>query len=265
MTLPVAFIDADILIHRALAFTDGEFDGERINDWRSALANFEALLDRWRFFMPPISDYYLVVSPDHNFRKDIFPEYKANRKDIVPHPSYATLKEKVKEYQSAIWEDGIEADDLIGLSVTANPNSIAVSADKDFATVPCTLFIPPSHGKEEGKLHTFSEAEADVNWLRQALTGDTIDNYKGIPRVGPVKAAQIIPGPAPVDVLWGKVKHAFLSHGMTEEDALTMVRLARILRHGDYDFDTKEVKLWMPPRPMSDSGSDASTTTTTQN
>ena len=248
MTLPVAFIDADILIHRALAFTEDEFDGERMNDWRSAVANFDALLDRWLRDLGEFSDYYLVVSPEENFRKKLYPDYKANRKDIVPHPAYRDLKEAVKGYQAAITEEGIEADDLIGLMVTSTPNSIAVSADKDFATIPCKLFIPLSHGKEHGSWHEFSEDEANVNWMRQTLTGDTIDNYKGVPGIGPVKAAKIVPGPAPVETLWSQVEAAFKANGMTSEDALTMARLARILRHGDYDFEKKEVKLWIPPK-----------------
>ena len=34
---------------------------------------------------------------------------------------------------------------------------------------------------------------------------------------------------------------------MTEEDALTNARLARILTAEDYNFDTKEPILWTPP------------------
>jgi DNA polymerase-1 len=40
---------------------------------------------------------------------------------------------------------------------------------------------------------------------------------------------------------------AFESKGLTEEDALVQARVARICRASDYDFKTKEVKLWNPP------------------
>lgn len=248
MKPPVAFIDADILLHRAVAFTDDEFDGEPMNDWKQALSNFEGILNNWMEGVGKVSDYYLVVSLDSNFRKDLYPDYKANRRDIVPHPAFARLKEEVKTLQATIWEEGIEADDLIGLKVTSVPNSIAVSADKDFTTLPCKLFIPASHGKKKGEWFEFTEDEANMNWLRQAMTGDTIDNYKGIPGIGPKKAEKIIPRPAPLDVMWGNVRRAFIENNMTEADAILMARLARILRAGDYDFEKKEVKLWNPTR-----------------
>ena len=249
MSLKVAFIDADILMYRAVSFTETEFDGEEIALPRQALWVFGEMLDSWLKAVrkdTELADYFLVVTTGRNFRHDLFPEYKANRKDLKPHPAMKGLKELVKELESTIWEDGIEADDLIGIKVTSVPDAFAVSADKDFATIPCTLFIPASHGKKEGSWHTFSEGEANVNWLRQAMTGDTIDNYKGIPRVGPVKANAILGDSQDVSVLWPRVVAAFKAAKLTEQDALTMARLARILRAGEYDFETKEVTLWEP-------------------
>ncbi|MDO5647355.1 hypothetical protein [Paracoccus sp. (in: a-proteobacteria)] len=247
MTHPVAFIDADILLHRAVSFCDADFDGEPSGDPQQALWHFNKMLDRWLKDVGKTSDYYLVVSPSKNFRHGLYDQYKANRKDIKPHPAFAELKDLVKQYEMTIWEDGIEADDLIGIRVTEDPNTVAVSADKDFATVPCRLFIPASHGRTKGDWHQFTEGEANVNWLRQAMTGDTVDNYKGVPRVGKVKAEKCLPVPEPVRVMWPKVVSMFKAAGLDESNAILMARLARILRAGEYDFDTKEVKLWEPP------------------
>ena len=243
---PTAFIDADILLHRAVSFCEGDFDGEKMTDWKQAVYFFDHIMKSWLKAIGPVEDYFLVISVGPNFRKGLYPDYKANRKDIIPHPAFADLKNEVMSMAGVVWEEGIEADDLIGIRCTEDPNTIAVSADKDFATVPCRLFIPASHGKKEGAWHTFSEDEANMNWFRQALTGDVIDNYKGIPGVGPKKAEKIISGLAPVPFHWGNLRQAFIDAKMTEADALTMCRLARILRTGDYDFDTKEVKLWTP-------------------
>ena len=245
-----AFIDADILLHRAVSFCDSDFDGEEISDWRQAMHFFNILLDKWMKELKQhvtLDDYFLVVSKGRTFRYGLYPDYKANRKDIKPHPSFAGLKEHVMELQGAIWEDDMEADDLIGIRVTEDrDNRLAVSADKDFATIPCQLFVPASHGKDHGSWYSFTEDEANMNWMRQTMTGDTIDNYKGIPKVGPVKAAAIVPFPAPLPQMWAAVERAFVAKGLTKDYALTMARLARILRHGDYDFETKEVKLWTP-------------------
>lgn len=245
-----AYIDADIILHRAVSFVDDEFDGEEMNDWRLSLFFFNYILSNWLKEIEEkkieLKDYYLVFSVGQNFRKGLYDLYKANRKDIIPHPTFAKLKEECLEYDAAIWEEGIEADDLIGIRCSEDPQgTLAVSADKDFATVPCQLLIPGSHGKK-ASLHRFSEAEADVNWLRQCMTGDTIDNYKGIPGIGPKKAEAIVPQPAPLSYLWPKVETAFVNKGLSREHALLMARLARILRDGDYDFENKEVKLWNP-------------------
>ncbi|MDQ2066721.1 hypothetical protein Q9295_10060 [Xinfangfangia sp. CPCC 101601] len=247
-----AFIDADILLYRAASFCDDEFDGEPMRDVRQAMTMFDMLLKKWLKDVEKavkLDDYFLVVSKGRTFRKDLYPEYKANRKDIKPHPVLFPLKDEVMELQATIWEDDMEADDLIGIRVTEDPSMrLAVSADKDFATLPCQLFTPASHGKTQGSLTSYNEDEANWNWLIQAMTGDTIDNYKGIPGVGPKKAAKVIPAPAPLDVMWPAVERAFIDAKMTKDDALTMARLARILRHGDYNFETKETKLWTPSR-----------------
>lgn len=246
MKHPVAFIDADILLYRAVSFVDDEFDGEEMTDYRQAEQFFDGLLRSWIEGAGKLSDFYMVLSVGKNFRKDLFPDYKANRKDLKKHPALWPLKDLIKERDGVIWEEGIEADDLIGIRCTEDQNTIAISADKDFATVPCRLYIPPSHGRTKGRWFNPSEDEANMNWLRQALTGDTIDNYKGIPGIGPKKAEAIIPSPAPLDQMWEAVKGAYLKAGMTEDNAILMARLARILRAGDYDFEKKEVKLWNP-------------------
>ena len=41
---------------------------------------------------------------------------------------------------------------------------------------------------------------------------------------------------------------AYEKAGLGPDYALTMARLARILREGEYDFDKEEVKLWIPPK-----------------
>ena len=46
--------------------------------------------------------------------------------------------------------------------------------------------------------------------------------------------------------MWNKVVAAYEKKGQTVGDALMTARLARILREGDYDYSTGEVKLWNP-------------------
>lgn len=271
---PTAFIDADVILHRAVSFVGREFDGEPMNDWKLALHYFDHILKNWLKEAGKVKDYYLVLSVGHNFRKSLFEDYKANRADIEPHPAFDALKAEVMERIDTIWEDGIEADDLIGIRCTEDPkHTLAVSADKDFATVPCNFMVPTSHGRKKPDWHSFSEAEADRNWMVQTMTGDTVDNYDGIPGVGPVKANEIVDHPHLIELapterfkrgprkgqakpevwvegkpcsLWESMVSYARRYGKDEAYMITQARLARILRAGEYDFETKEVKLWTP-------------------
>jgi DNA polymerase-1 len=247
----IAYIDADIIMYRAASFCDDEFDGDPVADWKQGLYFFDRILANWlselkksRFI---IKDYFLVFTAGRNYRKDLYPEYKANRKDLKIWPGMGYLKSELLDLRGTVHEDGIEADDLIGIRCTEDPNTIAVSADKDFQTVPCRLFIPTSHGRTKPILITTSEPEADLYWMRQSLTGDTVDNYKGIYRFGAKSAEKLLPVPEELSVMWQKVLSTYQNHGHTEDEALVMARLARILRHGEYNFETKEIQLWTPP------------------
>jgi hypothetical protein len=45
---------------------------------------------------------------------------------------------------------------------------------------------------------------------------------------------------------WKSVVSAFASKDLDESAALQNARLAKILQHTDYDFNTESVKLWTP-------------------
>lgn len=273
---PIAYIDADILLYRAVSFIDSEFDGEDVPLPRLAEYYFDWLLRKWMKEIGPVEDYFLVITVGRNFRYDLYEDYKGNRKDIVPHPSFKGLKERVMDRMDVVWEEGIEADDYIGIMCSAaDPNrpTVAVSADKDFATVPCRLIVPTSHGRKKPDHYEFTEADADRNWMIQTLMGDVIDNYTGLPGVGVVAATEIVDNPRitkevdqgvfqrgprkgqpkptvwvreePCSV-WQSMVTAASKYGLDEAYVIQQARVARILRHGDYDWKTKEVKLWTP-------------------
>jgi len=75
----------------------------------------------------------------------------------------------------------------------------------------------------------------------QTLMGDSTDNYKGCPKVGLKTAEKILAE----NSTWETVVAAFEKAGLSEEDALENARLARILRDGEYNNETGEVKLWL--------------------
>jgi len=245
-----ALVDADIILHRALSFTDDEFDGEPIVSTSQGESVFDSMLERWlkeasEYFT--ITDHILYLSKGHSFRKLIYEPYKANRKDITPHPSFSALKERIYGRSNVTFAAGIEADDLIGVEATSPENKdrvIMLSADKDFKTLPGVLIIPASHGKTKCSVFNTSVLEANYNWMRQTLTGDVIDNFPGLAGIGPAKANKILEGKKSLNDMWTAVQDAFIQKGKTRDDALLMARLARILRHGDYNPKTNEVFLW---------------------
>ncbi|NPU64610.1 hypothetical protein HL667_06335 [Bradyrhizobium sp. 83012] len=188
-----------------------------------------------------------------NFRKELLPTYKGNRKGPKP-----VLLPSVKEYIRSTFDtkikDGIEADDVMGIMCT-HPSlipgkKVIVSIDKDLLQVPGRHYNPDTDTKR-----MVSEQAGDRLFMMQTLTGDITDNYPGLPRVGPVKAAAILDeepdGPIDPEITqlqwhWSRVVKAFEKKGLTEDDALVQARCARILRHTDYDFKRNEPILWSP-------------------
>lgn len=182
----------------------------------------------------------MCFSDANNFRKTILPTYKLNRADKRKPVCYYGVKEWVQQNFTCYQRPGLEADDCMGILAThKEPNAILVSGDKDFKTVPGRFydFLRDTY-------YEITPEEADYWHLYQTLIGDVADNYKGCPGIGPVGAHKLLNE----NPTWNTVVQAFEKKGLTENDALTQARVARILRASDYDFKTKQPKLWSPPK-----------------
>jgi hypothetical protein len=69
-----------------------------------------------------------LFSPKTNFRYEIFPAYKGNRKNKRKPLALSHIIGEVKKRHPNMQQERIEADDLIGIMCTQDPeNSIAVS------------------------------------------------------------------------------------------------------------------------------------------
>ena len=183
----------------------------------------------------PVQDCIVALSDKKNYRKELAPYYKANRKTTRKPMLLQWAKEYLQSKYNTVMYRRLEADDVLGILGTANTDTIIWSEDKDLRTVPAKHWI-------DGDVVEISKEEADYNFFTQTLVGDATDNYKGCPSVGYKTAEKILEfGDG-----WGAVVRAFISKGLSEEVALENARLARILRNGEYDTDTGEVKLWTP-------------------
>ena len=187
-------------------------------------------------------DYVVCLTDKDNFRKDILPSYKDNRKAKRKPMVLGALREYVmKKHNGVVWKN-LEADDVMGIMATepTNEKRIIVSIDKDMRTIPCKL-------SQDGMTVDDVPLKLANYWhMIQTLTGDKTDNYDGIDGVGIKTAEKLIMKYTNVSHkdLWDIVQGIYKDKGYTEAEALQQARVAHICRHGDYNKKTGEVKLW---------------------
>jgi DNA polymerase-1 len=136
-------------------------------------------------------DIIFSISCTKNYRKSHFPTYKSNRKDVVKPLGLKFIREHLlantEKYNLFMIEE-LEADDCMGIAGTSGDDSISIySQDKDLRTIPVRQW-----DFKTGKFWTPTYDQA-MKWLyTQVLTGDTVDGYKGCPRIGKVKAEKAL-------------------------------------------------------------------------
>ncbi len=179
----------------------------------------------------------IALTDRENFRKEVNPDYKANRRNTRKPVCLPSAREHMMENYDCRVYPRIEADDI--LSMFAGSETIIVSPDKDLRQVPGHHFI-------DGNLVNLSEEECTRWFYKQVLMGDSADNYKGCPGIGPVKANRLLDDITLPSAMWAVVTHQFEKAGLTVDDAIESARLAYLLKDGDYNYKTQEVKLWEP-------------------
>ncbi|HCL3314588.1 TPA: hypothetical protein N2A14_002596 [Pseudomonas aeruginosa] len=213
----------------------------------------------------------VALSDSDNWRKQVLPSYKENRVGQRKPMLLNLLKELLQEEHEVFVRPTLEADDVLGILATwsgLNGEKVIVTKDKDLQTIPGLHYL--SH-KEELGVFEVSQEEADKWHLIQALAGDITDGYSGCPGIGIETARKILEEPhgweqyehtfksgarkgetemrwqkCDVDSPWDAVLSHYRRAGLGEEEALRQARVARICRASDYDFKTKQVKLWTP-------------------
>ena len=236
-------IDGDMIIYRAAFSSEVETKWDD-NTWtlHSSEAEATAKVDELvETIMKKLkaTDYITCISSKTNFRKELYPDYKSNRSAKRKPLCIKALTDYMYDYHNGLIVDNLEADDLIGILCTRNPKeTIAVSGDKDFGTLPITWY---NHLKDE--ITKTGIRKANRFHLIQTLTGDAVDGYKGLKGVGIKTAEKILDKNG---ATWRTVVNEYKKHDLTEDDALLTARLAYILRKQNYNLETKEIKLWKP-------------------
>lgn len=270
-------VDGDLWAYRTAAATEKSTDfgdGQFVltADAEAGKFNLDALMDDFLHTLG--ADRIIVaISDERNFRKEILPTYKSNRANIRRPIILQELLQHFRDEYEVFTRPGLEADDVMGILLT-NPKvvkgeKIVVTMDKDLRSVPGLHWNP----EKEKKPVLIKPAEADALFYGQVLSGDIVDGYSGCPGIGVKGAAELVANPirmvnetyevmrgpnkGAVKARWVKeptadIWECIVSHyeraGLTEDDALANARVARILRHEDYDYKQKEPILWTPSR-----------------
>lgn len=238
-------IDGDILVYRVAHIgTQEGFDGTKYVNEEAVKEYIDSLIDyiSQRLFTKKI---FIFLSGKSNFRKQLVPTYKENRKKLekplalnftyeylLNHPHFEVVK-----------EDLLEADDLLGLN--ANKDSVICTIDKDLDQIPGYHY-----NWKNDEFYVVKPEEAYKLLWRQILSGDAIDGYKGIPGIGKKKALKLLNSLKKeheqsfenIEFWWNQVLKIYEEHDLTEEEATQNAICAYILRNNDYNFDTHEIK-----------------------
>lgn len=240
-------IDGDIIAYKASTMAEHSIKWEDSTVWTlhadenqgkyNILSEIENLKENLN-----ASNITIALTDGVNFRKDILPSYKDNRKEKrKPLILGAMRKWLIEEYDAVIYPN-LEADDVLGILATEPNNKeekIICSLDKDLRQIPGKL-------SQDGRtIIKLSKTECDWWHLIQTLTGDSVDNFSGCPKIGIVTAQKILKDKKlPIKEQWDLVIKAYAKEGLQEHDAFQQARVARILRHGEYNKQTHEVTQW---------------------
>ena len=277
VTKRIILIDADVYAYKAAAALEVAIDwGDNYWTWhcdaeevqKRVLSMIEQTMDNLNG-----DEYRLCLTDnDTNWRLDVLPTYKGNRAATKRPLVLKHIKQWLEDEHDALTRPRLEGDDILGIFATWDAiqgEKIIVSIDKDMKTIPGLYCADALCNKPE--IMELSNEEAAKWHLKQTLSGDTTDGYAGCPGVGVGTASKIIEngilkvpyehtlirGPRKgetemrfkeeqSDDLWAVVLSHYEAAGLTEEDALTQARVARILHREDYDMKKKEPILWTP-------------------
>jgi len=216
-----ALVDADIFVYRVGYATENEDETRAINTMAESLEDLlmvDLNVETWEIF----------ITGKGNFRYDIAvtAPYKGNRKSEKPK-HYHLLREYLEKAWDAHVATGIEADDAISIKATEmGTDSVIVTIDKDLNQVPGWHY---NFVKKD--LFFVTEEEGILSFYKQMLTGDDVDNIKGVRGIGPKKADKLLDAKSEKE-MWD----ICVEHLGSEERAIENAHLLWMLRYQDERF-----------------------------
>lgn len=187
-----------------------------------ACAGIDALLSTIRTFTGTDELVICLDSGHKSFRKDVYKyaPYKGTRPQEKPEffQRFEQLfRDHLLNVHGAQCVPGLEADDLVayaaGICRQLEMPYVISSPDKDLCQIPGAHWnykVDPKQGTQREEVY-ISEDEAKARFWAQMLMGDTTDNIKGLPGMGPVKVEKLFK-PLAVEQLKPIVYEKFLEY-----------------------------------------------------
>lgn len=262
--MKTAILDADVIVHRACSYVEARPMGEVWGFTPEAQIQSicDDIIEQWLEWSTCYELILAFTGEGECHRRNYLPAYKRNRTNPKPENYYDALQELTSRYESVSLPN-LEGDDIMGLWLTRGDADVIISPDKDIYTIPGVVLRIPYKEEEKPLLKHNSLVDANRFYFKQALTGDSVDGYKGAPGIGRVQAEKALKDLVCITDMWEKVRNMFVTQyahktwGIKaqmrvdpEEAALAMVRCAYILRDGSYDFERGEVIPWTPEVAM---------------
>lgn len=227
--MKICLIDGDTVAFRCAASVEPTKSKDREPDDLAILRADELM---YRILNETqVSEYQAFLTGGENFRKILYPDYKANRTQPPPKMLGACQEFLIKEWNAKMVH-GYEADDAIGMAHDPEKTLIAAN-DKDFKQL-----VGEHYNFVRLEWDVVDEETAEFNFWCQMLIGDSTDNIRGVDGIGKTKAPRILRG-MDVQQMYNTVQDLYND----DERFLKNFRLLRILRNPiEYECVLQEIE-----------------------
>jgi DNA polymerase I len=225
--------------------------GEPVNAIYGFISMYFKTMDRFKGFAVIAA----LDSGSKTFRKERYPEYKANRKEVPPE---LTAQFKHIELMldalgvKKLVSPGFEADDIIAALVSKYDESeiVIVSSDKDLMQLADkrTILFDSMKNKIIGPPEVENKFGVDPSKMRDllALMGDSSDNIPGVPGVGPKTGASLLNKYNSIEGIYENINEikGSLKNKLIENKSQLMLSRELVTLRDDINLDFSDLSVW---------------------
>lgn len=163
MNTKIALIDADTLIFFAVHNKKDSLIVKSLQDCKDHMNDLISNIMKFT----KATHYLLFLTVGRNFRYEIYPEYKGNRKGLEKPQYFDQIKEYLITNYNAVFKFGLEADDLCLIYKNKYSDSFLCSSDKDIINLEGECF-----DYKNFKWIRTSKEEADLYFWTSMIVGE---------------------------------------------------------------------------------------------